>query len=330
MTTLVTADIHLSDNPRDDYRHKFMERLPDIIEECGASRLLILGDLTEEKDRHAAQLVNSIVDYINTLSKICPVYIIRGNHDYLAEEHPYYEFVSKLKNVRWYNEPHIRMLKGLGNCYFLPHTANYKRDWDGIDFPDCDWIFAHQTFDGAIGEHGHKLDGIPRTIFGRNAKVIAGDIHVPQTIKPVTYVGAPYLVDFGDSYKPRMLLLNKNSMKSIPCYGPQKRLVEIKDVADLKSVKGLGEGDILKVRVELDSKQADKRYQIQADIRAWGVDKGYRVHTIQIAISGAASASIKRSKASRRSDEQLVKDYAKKQGAKGSFIKAGIRLMEKE
>src|SRR5205814_1607714 len=104
-------------------------------------------------------------------------------------------------------------------CLFLPHTNNYKRDWKGLDFSKYQWIFAHNTFQGAnIGPR--RLEGIPTSIFPRNAKVISGDIHVPQHFGPIEYVGAPYRIDFGDDYEPRVLFLStkdeKRCIESIP------------------------------------------------------------------------------------------------------------------
>jgi hypothetical protein len=331
MTTLVTADLHLGDNPRDSYRQRFMEALPAMVEEYGARRLLILGDLTEEKDRHGAWLVNQIVGHINALAEVCSVYIIRGNHDYIAADHPYYEFVSKLKNVWWYNHPESKNLRGLGNCLFLPHTTNYERDWEDLDFGEYDWIFAHQTFSGADVGHGKTLEGIPRSIFtrARARGVVAGDIHVPQYIKPVTYVGAPYTVDFGDDYDARILVLDGKKMESIPWEGPQKRLVDISDLKELKKQLHVHPGDIIKVRFQLNPADMDQWPDIQAEIRAWGASEELVVHSIQLKAEGSPRTPESRSKSSPRSDNHLLEEYVKLQGASKTVLKTGLRLMEK-
>ena len=327
-STLVTADLHLSDNHRDGYRHAFLRYLPDLVEKHNARRLLILGDLTEEKDRHGAWLVNEIVEHISALAELCPVYIIRGNHDYITAEHPFYTFVCKIKNVYWYNEPHTKSMRGLGNCLFLPHTTNYEQDWDEINYKEYDWIFAHQTFTGAVGENGQTLDGIPRHIFPRDAKVISGDVHVPQAIRPVTYVGAPYLIDFGDDYEPRMLLLDGSKIKSIPCKGAQKRLVDIISLTDLKKAeKNLQPGDVLKVRVTLDPSQTGEWAITQAAVRDWGAERGFLVHAVPV-VSGGSPAAPKRSKTSPRNDKQLIEAYVKRRKASKAVLETGLRLLE--
>ena len=60
MTALVTADLHLSEKPRDGYRFAAMERIAELIEKHKPSTLLLLGDLTESKDYHPALLVNDV------------------------------------------------------------------------------------------------------------------------------------------------------------------------------------------------------------------------------------------------------------------------------
>ena len=38
MSALVTADLHLADNARDNYRHTFMEKLPSVAKRLGVER----------------------------------------------------------------------------------------------------------------------------------------------------------------------------------------------------------------------------------------------------------------------------------------------------
>src|SRR4029077_476814 len=51
---LITADIHLSDQPRDAYRFTGMATIRRIAEENKVGAIFILGDLTEQKDFHSS------------------------------------------------------------------------------------------------------------------------------------------------------------------------------------------------------------------------------------------------------------------------------------
>jgi len=44
MITLLTGDIHLSENPRDAYRFEFLGWLGNLIKRKSVERLIILGD----------------------------------------------------------------------------------------------------------------------------------------------------------------------------------------------------------------------------------------------------------------------------------------------
>lgn len=227
MTTLVTADLHLSDKLRDAYRHVAMKTIRGIIKkDRSIKQLVINGDLTEEKDYHSAELANAVADHIYEFSQLVSVIINCGNHDYVSIDCPFFRFLSHIKNIQWISKPGYVETE-TRRSFFLPHTNNWKRDWKGLDFKGYDWVFAHQTFNGAAVGFGRELEGIPLTVFPKGVQVISGDIHVPQKLGCVTYVGAPTLIDFGDSYTPRVLLIeNSGKLVSIPVPGVQKRLVK--------------------------------------------------------------------------------------------------------
>jgi len=324
MTTLITADLHLGDNPRDVYRHKFMEQLPALLKKHKATRLLVLGDLTEEKDRHSAWLVNKMVEYFFVLHQVCQVMILRGNHDYIDINNPFFRFLQCIEGIGWIDRPYEA-----DGCLFLPHTTNWKRDWDKLRFEGRDWIFAHNTFEGADVGHGRKLSGIPTNIFPDD-NVISGDVHIPQKLGQVEYVGAPYTVDFGDDYEGRVLRLTKHGVTSIPLTTPQKRLVEVSELKELTKVKHVKQGDILKVRYFLAADQQPRWSEIQAAIREWSEKHGYILHTTQpVVVTNRLGGEKAKRKVIVRSDQQLLESYAKQRGVDPRTLKTGLTLMGK-
>jgi DNA repair exonuclease SbcCD nuclease subunit len=232
MSALVIADLHLSVKARDEYRFAAMQTIASLIEKHKPRALIILGDLTEEKDYHPATLVNDVSDVIYSFAQLCPVYILMGNHDYTSADCPFFHFLRRIKNVHWITKvSRIDMtVWGLGDCLFLPHTRDWKTDWAKLphleEVDDLDFVFAHNTFEGAESEHGKRLSGIPLEALPNGIPVISGDIHTPQTIGQVTYVGSPYRVDFGDTFEPRALLLGRGGrMTTLPVTGTTKRLL---------------------------------------------------------------------------------------------------------
>lgn len=323
---LLTGDLHLSSNPRDAYRFKFMKWLAQYIEQRHISTLILLGDLTMEKDRHDAWLVNEIADWMKRLAEVTHLHMLKGNHDYLVEHEPFFQFLDHINRIRYYNEP---VAHGPG-ALFLPHTRDYKKDWAKFLKPKLEgfkFVFAHQTFQGAnVG--ARQMEGIPTTIFAPKVQVFSGDIHVPQTTGPVTYTGAPYTVNFGDNYQGRVILLDQDTGKteSIPYNGPQKRLIEIMDD---NSVEGkFNKADLVKIRVNMDADEYhDNWHEIRQKVKKITEDKGAIAYTIQpVVTTKRRKTSYK--KIDPETDLQLVKAFTKKTGASQSTLDVGLNILK--
>jgi predicted phosphodiesterase len=330
MTTLITADLHFSLLRVNAYRSKFVDTLLDMLAKYKADHLLILGDLCEQKDEHPAELVNQVVEHIWRLSRKRKVTLLRGNHDYLSPDSPFFAFVDHIDNVAWINTPTKTWSTGHDHVYFyLPHTDDYERDWANLQFDDCDWIFCHQTFDGVVSESGAELRGIPTRIFPLDAGVISGDIHKPQALGVVTYVGAPYTIRFGDSYMPRVILIDKDKMSSIPCPGPQKRLLECTagEKLPLTTKPQILKGDIIKVRCKVKQFEPDKWSRFKASVYEWGEKHGFVIHQITPVFARETTVG-KRQSTAVPSDQQVMSAYGKKRQVAETVMKTGYWLME--
>lgn len=341
-----TTDLHLTDNPLDEYRHHFIaEHFPAEVKATmlDVDGIVILGDLTEEKDRHSARLVNRVVKALDRLSRLAPVICLMGNHDYHDEGHPFFEFLSYVENVKFIDKvTDGRDLPApfrnvFGEYLFLPHTRDFERDWmeflqaDGKGFNGYDAVFAHNTFDGTETAYGRKLEGIPVDVFRAfKGPVLAGDIHNPQSVGNVQYIGAPYTVDFGDDYVPRILALDGHRVqwRAVGQY-PQKTLVHIeqgKDLMDYK--KRVGEGDILKVRVDVTS--MDGWAAIVKVVHNQAASLKARAVRIEPVIEYKAGKK-KLSKAGNESaisDKEIMRQFADRQRLDDPTLETGLAMLE--
>jgi hypothetical protein len=310
-----------------------MERFVGIAHKRKPKAIAILGDLTEEKDRHTARLVNRIVGHIKEMSQVAPVLVLMGNHDYRNEGHPFFEFLSMLPNVWWVGKVCTEQQlpksfhEAFANCLFLPHTLNHDRDWKGVAMKGRRYIFAHNTFTGANVGFGRELGGIDLDVFPRAAKVIAGDIHVPQTLGPVTYIGAPYTVDFGDDYKARLLWLGRDYITSISVAKfPQKRLVEVGDVAELPKAEGLNKGDLLKVRLHLtDSGKYGEAHRATLEFCE---QHGYHLAKFAPIIESPTARKRVHIKDSGQSDKEVMAQFAKRNSLDDRTLQMGLEFVE--
>lgn len=329
MSAIVTSDLHWNEAKTDRHRHdEFVERLATIIK-GRADELLVLGDITEHKDNHSAWLTNTIVDHFEYLSQLCDVVILRGNHDGYDPEMSFFQFLRRIKNISWISRP-TRMTLSCGKCLFLPHTRDYKKEWPGFGFDEFDFILTHNTFEGALGENHRTLRGIPLSVFPKDAQVISGDVHVPQETPPVTYVGAPYRIKFGDDYRPRVLLLDTDEIRSIPVPGPQKRLVELShDHPSLPD--SLHAGDIIKVRVQLEISHVSQWPEIRKNIFDEGKDLGVEIHSVVPVISYMPGD--RKAKAEQHEivldDIKLVKEFARRKGIDVKLLDMALKMMER-
>ena len=321
MRTLITGDLHLSHNPRDSYRFAFVEWFASLARKRKADRIIIAGDLTEEKDRHPAQLVNQVVEHVHALAKVCPVVVVEGNHDYKDEGHAFFKFLSRIPNTRWISKPTVLP----DNVLLLPHTNNYKRDWGDLSLRDYPTIICHQTFNGANVGFGRKLEGIPLDVLPKGSTTFCGDIHVPQEMGQLVYIGAPYHVDFGDSYESRVIERNGVNWVGVDCSRlPQKRSWKLTDGADLRK-QVWNTNDLVEIKVEVADMSGWQKLRDQ--IHKQAEEKGVRVWAIKPILT--SKRQNRRHKVTEsQSDQEVVETFAKRHALTLPILRTGLNLLK--
>jgi DNA repair exonuclease SbcCD nuclease subunit len=332
MKALVTADIHLTDKPQDEYRWGLLPWLGEQAREHQVDLVAILGDLTDAKDRHSAFLVNRFAQELAALARqVERVVLLKGNHDYIDPEWPFFEFLNAYSFIHFVTRP-----AEICGQIFLPSTRDYERDWkkyrDG--FPGSDYYFCHQTFDGALADNGTVLPGIPPSYFKRaRVKVWSGDVHTQQKVGPnVEYVGAPYRIDFGDTFTPRVVLLDGQREPRdlrFPC--PQKHLVTIRSLGDLQEqhqLLGVRRGDLVKVRVRLRRSEYPDWPSLRSSIRAYAAGEGWVLHGPELASVEFAKGEAPPPALSAIVPQDVVKRYASENKLEKDILDLGLSFLE--
>lgn len=266
---VIASDLHLTSNPADEYRWGLFPWLAGELKAESARTLLLLGDLTDAKDYHGAELVNRVVASIEMVRKVVPrVVILMGNHDLLRAGHMYFNFLRSMPGVEVVTTPTEDSEGELS--YFLPFTRAPARDWAGMDLSHYGYVFMHQTIKGAVASNGQVMDGEDLPDMSAAGKVYSGDIHVPQVIGAVEYVGSPYHVHFGDSFVPRCVVID-NDRRAFDLHypSPQRRMLNVVSIADLTAeLLLLKPGDQVKVRMTLSEAEVPGWKAIAAEARA--------------------------------------------------------------
>ena len=340
---IITADLHLTSRPEDRYRFKIFEFLAGLANKDRLIRyLMILGDFTDKKDNHDSWLVNQIVEHLVRLStNINSIYLLYGNHDGYTASQAFFSFLPLVSDSCIYitRPKMISYARYDRRVLFIPHTREPMRVTDVIpkDGKPLHYIFMHQTVHGARASNGAIMQGLPVAAFaaeGFTGRIFSGDIHVPQTIGPVTYVGAPYHIRFGDSYDPRVIILDfeTGECESVPVTGfPRKHMLDIRSPDEIS--QHVNKGDQVKVRFWLnDVELTDWRTLREACEKACerlGVELfGVEFHKRRSAESSQDTEKI--CSTVKSTDEDLLRTYCERERLSKSYFDAGVSILKED
>ena len=329
---LIASDLHLTDNFKDEYRWGLFPWMVEQIEKYDVTKIFILGDITDLKDNHSSKLTNRIVQSILLLTERgVSVIILKGNHDYLLEDYPYFKFLNSIENVVFVSEPKVYR-----DWLLLPHTRDPKTKWKKfLAAGEYELILAHLTMYGSLTSNGYKMEeGLQPSIFkNQSCRIISGDIHVPQTMGKVMYVGAPYHIKFGDTFNARCLLISEDvkSFKSIFYETIKKCIMNITtphEVFNIVDEEELIEGDHVKVRLHLPPSLYSEWANYKADIKKIAV-KQLSLNLFGIELIAEAKERFKKEStvSSFKTSRDYFESYCKHEHIEGETYNVGEKVI---
>jgi len=281
MSILLTADFHLDDNPSAEYRWKIFDLIKDIYKDTPFHSLYILGDLTNRKNNHDAKLVERLVSSFEDLAFFMnEVIILKGNHDYTDEDSPFFLFLSRFNNIEYISKEN--------RCdrfseQWLPNTKNFNYTLD----ENAKYIFMHQSLMGSKVGNTFLKSGLDSRMFDsiKTKTIFSGDIHYGQEFGNVTYVGAPYHINFGDAYEGRLLLINDTGeieeLKTDKIF-PSKlkldingeELMEMKSFMNILTIPRIKTGDFIKTVIHVNKNDTYKWDDFKKKIKEISLNDG--------------------------------------------------------
>jgi DNA repair exonuclease SbcCD nuclease subunit len=265
MKTLYTADWHLTSLPDDEYRWGVFPWLQAYATNEPLDAIWVMGDLTERKDEHPAELVLRLCEELGHLAELCPVYIFKGNHDYLEESRPFFSFLERHEGLRYFSTPTALKIDGL-RYRVMPHAHDWRQQYRGETFERFDRVLFHQALRGAVGSNGHEVQGMRPRVFDtvrRDAHCLGGDIHKPQQVGKALYVGSPHPVNFGDEFRPGAILERDGELRRIYRTTIKKVVLHLNSVEEFDGVQDLSEAD--RARVTLHLPRSEFVHRLAAD-----------------------------------------------------------------
>lgn len=332
LPALLVADPHFTANVKDEYRWGLFAWMRAQIKERGVKSVAFLGDLTDAKDFHPSALVNRLAAEMRELSSPghLRTYMIPGNHEWLKQGEEFWRFLQYMNDrIAYFTRPSDDPWPGHGpTVHFLPFTKNPAKDWSGLDFSHYDFLFMHQTLKGARASNGDLMEGEDLPDLSAAAKVYSGDIHVPQIIGPVEYVGSPYHVHFGDSFEPRCVLLHEKGALDLHFPTISRVTLTVHSRRELER-KEIYKGDQVKLRVELEEADKFAWKSLRRDCISILHGKGAEVHGVELVVRKQRrrlEEGPARRAGSRPEDEVLRYVQAEELGAEA--FDAGLEVIE--
>ena len=326
MTLLVIGDLHLTDKARDAYRFGIFDWIKKQEQEY-APKIIFMGDITDKKDKHTSALVNRIVHEFDGLQ--CGFYILMGNHDYIDPQTPFFKFLG----ARLIHEP-TQINWNQKRMLFIPHIrkeSDFAAACNDFRGASLDYVFCHQTFEGAIAETGTRLSGFRHAHIDQlqpRLGVYAGDVHRPQRAANAVYVGAPYHVRFGDNFDPRCLLIDDaGHAKNLYFETVRKWSLTIRSADEILDNKQLFKGDQVVLTIELAREEAVEWKAHKQQVLDAANKKGLEVFGVDIKVNTGTVKKVKVADLKSRMPADVLAAYCKTENLPSQTKKAGEGLL---
>lgn len=341
MNILLTADLHLTDNPTEGYRWDIFGVLEKEAVKHNVGLIGILGDTLDRKDRHSGKLVNKFVRSLVDLQNKTQADIIdlAGNHDAPLKGVFFWEFLNDYPRISYITQPRPFCYSSK-KIWLLPFSPNPEVEWKDLKLEDGSAIFMHQPVEGALVDERRKLDKAPPIPPLPDIPIFSGDIHHQQTLilnhknrpNSITYIGVPHPVHFNETWKNRILLIENDDFKNfkeIWVRGVRRAIVEIKDSSELEELD-YKDGDQVRIRYQLSGENLTNWASEEEKIRQWAQTRGVHLASVDATIigEGLKTTSQEAEQLEIMPPEQVVEKFCKDEKLSDEIQNMGIQLLK--
>ena len=223
---LHVADIHIFNDTSamhmEDKINKLIKSLIMETKKCGKDecRIVVVGDIYQNKIRASNEAKKCFHHFLNYVNKICPTYIVAGNHDMLQNNRGRLDSISTTFSIE----------KVYPKVTYLDKALDYKSGYivddnvifalysmfDNFKTPNIDEKLRQENPDkkivglyhgdivGSVTDTGrYSESGIDTDMFKYCDCVMAGHIHKMQEIKkngvPIVYSGSIFQKELGEN-----------------------------------------------------------------------------------------------------------------------------------
>jgi DNA repair exonuclease SbcCD nuclease subunit len=187
------------------YREIFFPKL----REEGIKTIFHLGDVCDRRKYINFVTAKNLED---NFMRVCAeegidIYLVAGNHDTFYKNTNEVNCLKQLYGNSSYSNIHIYWEKpvelDMDGCKVLLSpwlcSDNWEKSFEVYKETDAQIVFGHFEFQGFEMMKGQLSDhGLDRVVFNKFDSVYSGHFHHPSTIDNITYLGAPYEMNWSD------------------------------------------------------------------------------------------------------------------------------------
>lgn len=300
------ADLHIRFGSRHDEYKKVFNRLVKDLKSENPRRIVVAGDIFHLKITMSPTSIEIAGALFKALSKIAPVDIIIGNHDFNEQDATQGDAITPLidllENGHILNEPGIvKSTKGKNGVYFYKKSGFYQVE-DDITYGVFSMLdgeipkltekeegkkyvaLYHGAVYGCQNDNGYVMKGddlIKITAFSNFDVVLLGDIHEFQTFErnngdTAAYCGSLIQQNYGEGIEKGYLLWDLDSndfqRRFVPNdYGFCKLNITKGEIVEdrLQDLKFSLDKKKTRIYIELEDDAENENVEKKSQIRKW-------------------------------------------------------------
>lgn len=235
---------------------QYIEKIESTVDRINPDLVVVLGDVLHSHERIHTTAMNYAYEFIHRLAKLCPVYVLVGNHDYinnsqfLTDNH-WMNGMKQWNNVVIVDKVitiNVNSIPLVLSPYVFPGRFIEALDTlTDVNWKEAKAIFCHQEFKGC--KMGAMISTEGDAWNAEWPQIISGHIHDKQWVgENIYYAGSSMQHAFGESHDKTI------ASCSIQLDGK----IEIKEIPTLLPVKKILYMDMDRIQNYVPSKSTDK------------------------------------------------------------------------
>lgn len=197
------GSLEWNNNIKNYFNDFFIPHVKSIQKRGRKVMVVVAGDYFDSRQHIDINVMNTACDVMEELTKVCPVYMLVGNHDIYKNNELDITSLRCLRNIKKVciiDKISKVVIKNDVKFLFVPWVGEYKKEntiitehKDSVNF-----IVMHTEIAGMTYDNNRPIiNGVNMDVCG-SCKIISGHIHKRQESKKGFYLGSPYPMDRAD------------------------------------------------------------------------------------------------------------------------------------